>query len=206
MITKILLATNNKGKVERFKKLFTYVDEKNEVVTPSEINLEVIDVEEVDETLAENAILKVKAYEGKTNLCVLANDTGLFVEGEGFISTPKRTALEGVDENVLTKEEIAQKLLDFWKGIATKHGGKVNAAWVEVFALLTPDGKITTAESRREIILTDTEFGSAHIQMPVRALYYSKATNKPAILHTDEEEIIEMQPVIEALKELVKSV
>jgi hypothetical protein len=35
--------------------------------------------------------------------------------------------------------------------------------------------------------------------MPVRALYYSKTTNKPAIQHTAEEEILEMEPVINAL-------
>jgi len=99
----------------------------------------------------------------------------------------------------LSKEEIAKKLLNFWKEVATKRGGKVDAAWVEAFVVLYPDGKIREAESRREIILTNQEFGTPHIQMPVRALYYSKTTNKPALQHSKEEEILEMKPVIDAL-------
>jgi len=55
------------------------------------------------------------------------------------------------------------------------------------------------------VILTDREFGKAHLQMPVRALYISKTTNKPAIQHTKEEEILEMKPVIDALIKILKS-
>jgi hypothetical protein len=130
---------------------------------------------------------------------ILANDTGFYVEREGFIDAPKRIALDGVKEDVLSKEEISQKVLKFWKGIATKYGGKVDAAWIESFVVVFPDGKIVEENSRREVVLTSQEWGIPPLQMPVRALYYSKSTNKPAIQHTHEEEIIEMRPVIDAL-------
>jgi inosine/xanthosine triphosphate pyrophosphatase family protein len=200
---KILLATNNLGKVERFKKLLEFVDSELEVFTPKELGIEVLDVEETGETLLENAELKAEAYFGKVDMPILSNDTGFFVEGEGMVNAPKREALRGSDEHSLTKEEIAEKILSFWKGVATKHGGKVDAAWVESFVVLLPSGIKKTSESRREIVLTNTEFGKAHIQMPVRALYYSKTTGKPAIEHTEEEEILEMEPVIEALRKIL---
>ena len=200
---KVFLATNNEGKIERFKWLFQHVGKDVEVLAPKDLNIDVIDVVENGKSLKENAMLKAKAYLGKVDMPIIANDTGFYVEGDGFVDAPKRKALGEIDEKILTKEEVSRKILEFWKGVATKHGGKVDAAWIETFVAVYPGGMEKDAESRREIILTDQEFGKAHPQMPVRALYYSKATNKPAILQTEEEELVEMKPVIEALSEIL---
>ncbi len=200
---KVFLATNNGGKIERFKNLLKQVDKEIEVYTPGDLSIEIINIEESGKNLAENARLKAQAYFGKVDMPILSNDTGFYIEGEGFVDAPKRIALGDTDENTLSKEEISKKLLNFWKGIATKHGGKVDAAWVEAFVVLYPNGEIKEADSRREVVLTDQEFGIPHIQYPVRALYYSKDTNKPAVQHTKEEEILEMKPVINALSKVL---
>ncbi|MDP2629823.1 MAG: non-canonical purine NTP pyrophosphatase [Candidatus Uhrbacteria bacterium] len=202
---KIFLATRNEGKIERFKNLIRHAGFDAEIFTPLDLGIEDIEVEENGATLAENAEIKARAYFGKVNLPILANDTGFFVAGEGLIDAPKRVALEGKNEKDLTKEEIGKALLEFWKGIAKKHGGKIEAAWMEAFILLDPNGTIQTAESKRKVILTDQEFGKPHIQMPVRALYISKATNKPAIRHTEEEERLEMKPITDALSKLLST-
>lgn len=199
MKNKIFLGTHNEGKIERFKNLIASTGLVVEIYTPKDFGLEGIEAEENGKTLAENAEIKARAYFGKINIPILTNDTGFWVKGEGLIDAPKRKALGETDEKILTKEEIALILLEFWKNIARKHGGKVDAAWVESFALLDPDGKLHISESRREVILTDKEFGKAHIQMPVRALYISKLTNKPAIQHDKEEEFLELKPVTDAL-------
>ncbi|MBI2050947.1 MAG: hypothetical protein HYT31_04035 [Parcubacteria group bacterium] len=196
---KVLLATNNQGKAARFKRLLEQADAGIELCTPKELHIDGIDVDETGATLAENAERKARAYAGMADMPILANDIGLYVAGEGFMDAPKRTALGGVQEHYLTQEEIARKLLNFWKGIAQKHGGSVDAAWVEAFVAVYPDGSVKRASSRREIILTDRELGEVPLHLPIRALYYSKATNKPAIQHTEEEEWLEMQPVIDAL-------
>jgi XTP/dITP diphosphohydrolase len=201
---KILLATNNRGKIERFKKLINHIDSNIEVFYPNELGIEIINVEENGKTLMENALLKANAYLGKVDFPILSNDTGFYVEGDGFVDAPKRKALEGINESELSEEEISKRLLNFWKGVATKHGGRVDSAWVEAWVLLLSNGEVKKVESRREIVLTNQEFGTPHIHMPVRALYYSKITNKPAVLHTEEDEIREMKPVIEALKKILK--
>jgi inosine/xanthosine triphosphate pyrophosphatase family protein len=201
---KILLATNNGGKIERFKHLLKQVDSSIELLTPKELGIEIIDVEENGATLAENAELKARAYFGKVDIPILSNDTGFYVEGEGFVDAPKRKALGETNESSLTQEEITKRLLSFWKGVATKYGGKVDAAWVETFVAIHPDGNVEKADSRREIVLTDQEFGKAHPQMPVRALYYSKTTNKPSIQHTEEEEILELKPITDALAKVLR--
>ncbi|MCI0542412.1 hypothetical protein L0Y69_01495 [bacterium] len=201
---KLLLATNNGGKIERFRKLLLHIDAGILAHTPGEMGIPFVEVEESGETIADNAELKARAFAGKTDLLIVGNDTGLYVEGEGLIDAPKRRALGEAREGDLTKEEVASKVLQFWKSIAMKHGGEVSAAWVETFAALYPNGDLVRADSRREIILTDREFGMPHVQFPMRALYYSKATGKPAIQHTEEEETLEMKPVIAALAKALR--
>lgn len=200
---KVFLGTSNHGKIERFKNLLANTGLDLKIYTPDDLGLGNIDAEETGKTLAENAKIKAQAYLGKVDMPVLANDTGFWVEGEGLIDTPKRIALGEETENNLTKEEIAKAILEFWRSIAHKHGGRVNAAWVEAFVLLDPDGTVHTSESRREVILTDQIFGDPHIQMPVRALYISKTTNKPSIQHTKEEELLELKPVTDALTKIL---
>lgn len=203
MKKKIFLATKNEGKIQRFRHLLDQTGLDVEIYTPKDFDLENIEAEENGRTLAENAEIKARAYFGKVNMPILANDTGFWAEGEGFVDAPKRMALGEKSERELTKEEIAKSILEFWKGIARKHGGEVDAAWIEAFVLLDPDGQMHVAESRREVVLTDQTFGEAHIQMPVRALYISKTTNKPAIQHNKEEELLELKPVTDALSKVL---
>ncbi len=201
---KILLATNNEGKRERYRKLLAHVGDF-EVYTPEDLGIEAKDVVEDGATLAANAELKVRAYFGHTDLAIIGNDTGFFVEGEGFMDAPKRMALGDAHEKDLSPQEVANRLVEFWKSVARKHDGKVDATWIEAFAVLHPDGTLKTSEAKRGIILTDQEFGGVPLWMSIRTLYYSKATMKPAILHTEEEELMEMQPVIRALAKLLEN-
>lgn len=198
----ILLATGNAAKVDRLKRLAARAGIDVVFYTPAELGIDEIDVVEDGATLAENAKRKARAYLGKVALPILANDTGFWTETEGFVEAPRRHALCGADEAELSKEEIADRLLTFWKEKATANGGRVDAAWIESFVLIYPNGVVVTADARRDIILTDTTFGDSHIQFPLRALYISKTTNKPSILHTEEEEFEELQPIVDAIKKL----
>jgi inosine/xanthosine triphosphate pyrophosphatase family protein len=174
-----------------------------ELLTPKELGIEEIDVEEKGETLKDNALLKARAYLGKTDLPILANDTGVWVEGEGMVTAPKRIALNGRDERDMSKEEIAEAMRGFWTGMANKYGGEVSAAFPETFALVMPDGTEKTADVRREITLTNKEFGTPHLSFPIRSLYISKTTGKPAVTHTQEEEDAELAPVRNGLLSLL---
>ena len=73
----ILIATNNKGKVEELQALLK--DTGMELITPSEINLD-LDVIEDGSTYAENATKKAIAFAQASGLISLADDSGLEID------------------------------------------------------------------------------------------------------------------------------
>lgn len=74
---RLLLATNNPGKVREFRRLLDGVP--FEVVTPGEIGISV-EVEEGGETYAENAGLKARAFADAGGCMALADDSGIEVD------------------------------------------------------------------------------------------------------------------------------
>ena len=74
---KLLIATNNPGKIKEFHELLDHLD--IELVTPSQIGLD-LDVLEDGHTYAENATRKAVAFAQASNLISLADDSGLEVD------------------------------------------------------------------------------------------------------------------------------
>jgi XTP/dITP diphosphohydrolase len=76
-MNKLLIATNNKGKVKEFQDLLK--DTGLELITPADINLN-LDVDEDGATYAENAAKKAIAFARASGLVSLADDSGLEVD------------------------------------------------------------------------------------------------------------------------------
>lgn len=74
---RLLLATNNPGKVREFRRLLT--DSPFEVLTPAEAGI-ALDVEETGSTYAENAMLKARAFADAGGCLALADDSGIEVD------------------------------------------------------------------------------------------------------------------------------
>lgn len=74
---KLLIATNNKGKVKELQDLLKGTG--FELVTPANINLD-LDVEEDGADYAENAAKKARAFAQTSGLISLADDSGLEVD------------------------------------------------------------------------------------------------------------------------------
>lgn len=76
---KIVLATNNSHKVEEFKKITEGLN--IEILTKKEIGLEDFDVEETEDNLEGNALLKARALKDLVgDYMVISDDSGLFVD------------------------------------------------------------------------------------------------------------------------------
>lgn len=79
-MNKLLIATNNKGKI---KELHSLLDDTGiQLVTPADINLD-LDVIEDGLTYAENATKKALAFAHASRLVSLADDSGLEVDALG---------------------------------------------------------------------------------------------------------------------------
>ena len=76
-MNKLLIATNNKGKVKELQDLLKNTE--LELVTPASINLN-LEVEEDGNTYAENAAKKALAFAQASGLVSLADDSGLEVD------------------------------------------------------------------------------------------------------------------------------
>lgn len=77
MPTRLLLATNNSGKIDELRALLA--DLALDLVSTADLGLD-LNIAEKGETYAQNACLKAKAFAQEANLPSLADDSGLEVE------------------------------------------------------------------------------------------------------------------------------
>jgi len=77
MKPKLLIATNNTGKVKEIHAILQDLD--LDLILPADLGLE-LDVEEDGQTYAENAIKKALAFSSASGLTALADDSGLEVD------------------------------------------------------------------------------------------------------------------------------
>lgn len=80
MACKLLLATNNSGKVREYRRLLAVPG--LELVTPAELGIKT-SVEETGDSLEDNARLKAVPLAAESGLIALADDSGLYVDALG---------------------------------------------------------------------------------------------------------------------------
>lgn len=144
---KLLLATNNSGKIREFQELLSDTD--FEVTTPHQEGL-ALDVEETEPTLEGNARLKAEAFAAASGLLSLADDSGLEVEalnGEPGVATARYAGPKATDAQrlafLLSKMDGVpepQRSAKFRCVIAIAGSGReVLYAKGEVQGIITPD-------------------------------------------------------------------
>ena len=110
---KLLIATNNPGKIKEFHELLDHLD--IELVTPSQLGLD-LDVTEDGHTYAENATKKAVAFAQASDLISLADDSGLEVDAldgaPGLYSARYGSPNGGKLSDVERRKYLLQKLQD----------------------------------------------------------------------------------------------
>ena len=110
---KLLIATNNPGKIKEFHELLDHLD--IELVTPSQLGLD-LDVTEDGHTYAENATKKAVAFAQASDLISLADDPGLEVDAldgaPGLYSARYGSPNGGKLSDVERRKYLLQKLQD----------------------------------------------------------------------------------------------
>lgn len=111
---KLLVATNNSGKLQEIKELLA--DLGAEIVSPLNIpQLRKLKVKETGSTFRENALLKAQAYADLSGLTTISDDSGLEVEaldGKPGVKSARFSPGSDHDRNL--------KLLSLMKGIKNR--------------------------------------------------------------------------------------
>lgn len=136
-MNKIILATNNKGKIEEIKKFLKDYD----VLSQEEAGIKNLDVEENGLTFEENAIIKAKSIENiiKDGSYIIAEDSGICVEAlNGYPGTKTKRAAQEELEREVTNEERNNLLIEKMKNIENR-----KVVWQTAIALIA-EGKMVT--------------------------------------------------------------
>jgi leucyl-tRNA synthetase/predicted alpha/beta hydrolase family esterase len=172
LFDKFLIASGNKSKQVRVQKIMDYIGFETKVLLPDEVGLTEVGVNEGSD-IYENAKIKAEAYKGQIQLPIVGIDTALYIYGEEKLDPAmiKRNALEGVDEQTLSQEEIGTKMNHYYKKIAQENGGSVNAYFLDAFYIIYPDGRVNEYSAKRPIQITSTQHGELDIYFPLNNLY-----------------------------------
>jgi XTP/dITP diphosphohydrolase len=148
---RLLLATNNKGKLREYLALLTGIP--YEIVTPADVGI-TTDVEETGGSFEENARLKATALARESGLLSLADDSGLEVDalGGGPGSLSHRFAGEGASD-----ADRIKLLLKRLKDVPEKER---TAQFRCVIAIATPEGKTELFSGICRGIITTAPMGT----------------------------------------------
>jgi XTP/dITP diphosphohydrolase len=141
---KLLLATNNKGKVREYRHMLK--DLPAELVSPAEAGINT-EVEEVGESLEENARLKATTLARQSKLLTLADDSGLEVDALG--GEPGRLSARYAGEGA-SDEDRVNYLLKKLEGVPE---GKRSARFRCVIAIAKPDGAVELCSGECEGVI-----------------------------------------------------
>ncbi len=149
---KLLLSTNNQGKVLEFRSLLK--ETGLELVTPAGLGLS-LNVDENGSTYEENARLKALAGVRASGLLTLADDSGLEVDALG--GEPGIRSSRYAGENAGDKERV-RFLLDRLSGVP--HDRRT-ACFRCVIVLAWPDGRVDCCEGRCDGLIISVPRGEA---------------------------------------------
>ncbi len=148
---KLLLATNNKGKVREYKSLLRGIPYK--IVTPAEQGI-ITEVEETGGSFAENARLKAVSLAAESGLLTLADDSGLEVDvlgGEPGVLSARYAGEDASDSDRINY--LLDKLKDIPEGNRT---GRFRC----VIAIAEPGGIVEFFSDECRGVITTTPRGN----------------------------------------------
>lgn len=193
---KLLIATHNPAKLERYKTLLS--DHKGvEAVGFEEIGVS-LKVEETEPTALGNAVKKATEYAKAGNLPVLAIDEELFIdalppEKQPGVNVRRIAGYEATDE------ELLQAVLDLLKGLPLEQRGY---AWNFAIVLATPEGKMGTREVKLRGYFALKPKLPIRPGYPLSSLFYDPKLGKYHSEQTQEEELGRLAGVKKAVEEL----
>lgn len=169
---KLLFATGNQAKVNRFSKALL---EKNiQILTPKDINVN-LSVDENGKDAIENALIKARAYYAKTKIPTLAMDDTLYLEN---VPNDKQPGMyvRRVGGKTLSDDEM----ISYYSNLAKEYGmdGKLTARWIYGMALINKGEEHTYTWSKEDFYIVDTPSNIINPGYPLNTISINKKLNK----------------------------
>ena len=142
-MTKLLVGTNNRGKVREYEELLANSPGALQITFPAQEGL-ALEVKETGQTFEANARIKALAYAQTSGLPCLADDSGLEVDALDGAPGVHSARYAGPGT---TDVDRSRKLLD---ALADTPVGQRSARFHCVVALALPDGTVRTASGTCE--------------------------------------------------------
>ncbi len=194
-IKKIVVATRNATKRERFLRLLNGLVEK--VMGLDELGIG-SKPDETGETAEENAEIKARFYAVATGLPVLAEDQSLFVD---FLPVDKQPGVHvrRIDRNSEVSDE---ELLDYWERlVAAAPIDRRTGRWHNAYSLGMPDGSVHTGALDYPIMFFSPSSKVKLPGWPMSSLQGPVMFGKPDSELTEEEKGIKNRRADKLVKE-----
>ena len=145
---KLLIASNNQHKIEEIKAV---LKGKFDTITTLQEEGIICDPEENGETFLDNALIKARAVAKRTNMAVLADDTGLCVNALGGKPGVHSARYASHHDSAANRRKLLAEL---------KNCCDRTAYFQTVVVLLYPDGKFVTGEGEVHGHIIEKEQGA----------------------------------------------
>ena len=184
---KVLFATENESKAERFKK--GLLENDIEIITINDIE-EKIEVIENGKNAIENALIKARAYAKNYDFPVFAMDDNLYIEG---IPEDKQPGM--YVRRVNGKRLSDDEMIEYYSNLAHEYGenGKITCRWVYGIAVINNGVESIYTWSKEDFYIVDKPSNKINPGYPLNTISVNKKLNKyfTDITKEDKKEIKE---------------
>ena len=184
---KVLFATENESKAERFKK--GLLENDIEIITINDIE-EKIEVIENGKNAIENALIKARAYAKNYDFPVFAMDDNLYIEG---IPEDKQPGM--YVRRVNGKRLSDDEMIEYYSNLAHEYGedGKITCRWVYGIAVINNGVESIYTWSKEDFYIVDKPSNKINPGYPLNTISVNKKLNKyfTDITEEDKKEIKE---------------
>lgn len=163
---KVLIATKNKGKIEKYSTILNKIG--TDFYTLNDINLD-IDINENGKTTTENAIIKANTYYKEVKTPVLVDDSGLIIDK---LPEEKQPGIYVKRHN--GKELTDDEILNLYSKEIEDVGGESSGAFVISIAIVDKNGVIHTKETRHRRLFISKPDTNRIPGYPLSSLVFDK--------------------------------
>lgn len=178
---KVLFATENESKVERFKQKL--LDHNIEIISINDLDQK-IEVIENGKDAVENALIKARAYASVYNFPVFAMDDNLYIE-----NIPNDLQPGMYVRRVNGKRLNDDEMLKYYSNLAHTYGesGRLTCRWIYGIAVVNNGLEKTYTWSKNDFYIVDRQSDKVNIGYPLNTISVNKILNKYFTDMTEED-------------------